>query len=63
MSDNADRPDEIEGISTETTATPGDPELRSANLAPDLSDDDASDADVTDAEPGDDTPGTALNPH
>ena len=34
MSDTTDRPDEIEGISTETTATPGDPELRSANLAP-----------------------------
>lgn len=63
MSDTTDRPDEIEGISTETTATPGDPELRSANLAPDLSEQEDADADVKDAEPGGDTPGTALNPH
>ena len=33
------RPDEIEGISTDVDGTIGDPELRSANLAPDLSDD------------------------
>lgn len=31
------RPDEIEGISTDRDATPGDPELRSVNTAPDLS--------------------------
>lgn len=61
------RPDEIEGISTETGDTPGDPELRTVNAAPDLSEDDASgDADVADevlGVEGDSTPGTALNPH
>ena len=69
------RPDEIAGVSTETGATPGDPTLRSANLAPDVSDEahdpDRAGAkglnadvreDVT-AQPGDETPGTALNPH
>ena len=62
-----DRPDEIEGISTETGPTPGDPELRSVNAAPDLStpaptsDGDVAD-DVADT-PGDETPGTAHNPH
>ena len=69
------RPDEIQGISTETGATPGDPELRTANAAPDVSgealDPDRAGAkqpnvdiktDVS-ATPGDETPGTALNPH
>ena len=69
------RPDEIAGVSTDTGATPGDPTLRSANLAPDVSDEahdpDRAGAkglnadvreDVT-AQPGDETPGTALNPH
>ncbi len=58
------RPDEIEGISTDLGATPGDPELRTVNAAPDLTDD-APDATVTGdvlATPGDETPGTKLNP-
>ena len=69
------RPDQIEGISTDTGATPGNPQLRSVNAAPDVSDEaldpDRSGAkgdhtDVDDdvmAQPGDETPGTALNPH
>ena len=62
-----ERPDTIQGISTDRGATPGDPTLRSANLAPDLSDDRDQNAgevreDVV-ATPGDETPGTALNPH
>ena len=66
------RPDEIEGIPTERGATPGDPELRTANAAPDLSDRASGGAgtkgsnaelkgDVHDV-PGDETPGTALDP-
>ncbi|OZC02203.1 hypothetical protein [Rubricoccus marinus] len=35
------RPDEIEGISTDVDGTIGDPESRSANIAPDLSKGDA----------------------
>ena len=70
-----DRPDKIEGISTDTGATPGDPELRSVNAAPDVSDealdpdrpgakgDNVDIADDVTAQPGDETPGTALNPH
>ncbi|MDX1419244.1 MAG: hypothetical protein R3181_04705 [Rubricoccaceae bacterium] len=38
MSDDP-RPDSLEGLSTETGGTPGDPERRSNTLAPDLSDD------------------------
>ena len=69
------RPDEIEGISTDTGDTPGDPELRSVNTAPDVSDEaldpDRAGAKQTNADlrddvndiPGDETPGTALNPH
>lgn len=57
------RPDEIEGISTEADGTISDPTLRSANLAPDLSDAKEPDVDVADVEPGGNTPGTALNPH
>lgn len=60
------RPDEIEGISTEVGTTPGDPELRTVNAAPDLSakasDDGDVSGDVHDIR-GDATPGTALNPH
>ena len=68
------RPDAIEGISTDTGATPGDPELRSATLAPDVSDErlDPDRAGVTDRSgtvaddlavtPGDTTPGTTLDP-
>ncbi len=67
MASDDPRPDEIEGISTDTGSTPGDPELRTVNAAPDLSDDaDPSDAEVADDvndTPGDETPGTALNPH
>ena len=37
MSDDQ-RPDQIEGISTDADGTVGDPELRSNTLAPDLSD-------------------------
>jgi hypothetical protein len=69
------RPDQIDGISTDVDGTPGDPELRTVNTAPDVSDEaldpdrpgvkdtsgDLSD-DVNDV-PGDETPGTALNPH
>ena len=68
------RPDEIQGISTDTGATPGDPELRSVNLAPDVSDE-ALDPDRAGAKgdnfaltgdvaetPGDATPGTKLDP-
>ena len=66
MSDDA-RPDQIEGISTDTDGTPGDPELRTVNAAPDLSDDPPpGDAEISDDvadTPGDETPGTALNPH
>ena len=67
------RPDEIAGISTETGDTPGDPELRTANAAPDVSDE-ALDPDRAGAKkphadlrddvndvPGDETPGTAFN--
>ncbi len=69
------RPDEIQGISTDTDDTPGDPELRTANAAPDVSgealDPDRAGAKTTHADlsddvndiPGDETPGTALNPH
>ena len=69
------RADEIEGIGTLPTGTDGDPMLRSAALAPDVSDDgrDAGragakglNADVSDdvmATPGDETPGTSLNPN
>lgn len=67
------RPDEIEGISTETGPTSGDPEQRTVSAAPDLSERDGGgagtkspNADVSDdvsATPGDETPGTALNPH
>lgn len=69
------RPDEIEGVSTDTGATPGDPELRTVNAAPDVSDEaldpDRAGAKQTRADlrddvggvPGDETPGTALNPH
>lgn len=66
------RPDEIQGISTELEPTPGDPQLRSVNEAPDLSKQAAGGAgtktsnarladDVHDTR-GDETPGTALNP-
>ena len=67
------RPDEIQGISTEVDGTPGDPELRTVNAAPDLSDNnDPDDAgtkdpkgevsdDVRDTR-GDETPGTNLSP-
>ncbi|PAP77562.1 hypothetical protein [Rubrivirga marina] len=67
MASDDTRPDQIEGISTETGDTPGDPELRTVNAAPDLSDDspdsDAEVADDVNDVPGDETPGTALNPH
>ena len=67
------RPDQIEGISTETGPTPGDPELRTVNTAPDVSDEalDPDRAGVKDRSadvgeiaetPGDETPGTKLNP-
>ncbi len=58
------RPEEIEGISTDVGATPGDPELRTVNAAPDLS----GDRDTAEVEgnvlatPGDETPGTKLSP-
>ena len=66
------RPDEIEGISTELGATPGDPELRTVNTAPDLSDQPTGAAgektgqsevadDVRDTR-GDETPGVNLSP-
>ena len=68
------RPDEIEGISTETGPTPGDPTLRTASAAPDVSDEALPDSragvkkanvevsdDVLDTR-GDETPGTQLNP-
>ena len=67
------RPDTIESISTETGPTPGDPELRSVNLAPDVSDQ-ALDPDRAGAKgvnatftapattPGSTTPGTKLDP-
>ena len=69
------RPDEVAGISTDTGATPGDPELRTVNTAPDVSDEaldpdragvEETHADLRDdvgGTPGDETPGTALNPH
>lgn len=69
------RPDEIAGVSTDVGATPGDPQLRSATAAPDVSDEaldpdragaKGSNADVkrdVTTTPGDETPGTALNPH
>ena len=67
------RPDTIAGISTETGPTPGDPELRSANLAPDVSDEaldpnraGAKSPNVTLTDPvvtpGNTTPGTKLSP-
>ena len=68
------RPDAIQGLSTDTGATPGDPELRSASRAPDVSDEalapDRAGAKSSGAErlgdvaetPGDTTPGTALDP-
>lgn len=57
------RPDEIEGISTEPGATFGDPELRSVNAAPDLSDErEADSSDVRNVTPGDETPGTPFDP-
>ena len=72
-SDRTPDSDPIEGISTDADGTPGDPELRSATAAPDLSDRPDSDrpgtkdphADVRDdvtATPGDETPGTKLTP-
>ena len=61
-----DRPDQIEGISTDRGGTPGDPELRTVNAAPDLSDSaPPSDAEVSDDVhdvPGDATPGTKHGP-
>ncbi len=60
------RPDEIAGISTDVDGTPGDPELRTVNAAPDLSRKPTGTADVSSDVhdvPGDETPGTALNPH
>lgn len=59
------RPDQIEGISTDVGGTPGDPELRTINTAPDLSADTASGGEVSDDVqdiPSDETPGTALSP-
>ena len=67
------RPDQIQGISTDTGATLGDPELRTVNTAPDLTERSSGGAgtkglnadladDVHDI-PGDETPGTALNSH
>ena len=66
------RPDEIEGISTDVGVTSGDPELRTVNDAPDLSDAPADRAgvktptmEVSDdvlATPGDETPGVNLSP-
>lgn len=65
MSDS-DRPDQIEGISTDRDGTPGDPELRTVNAAPDLSDRPEADANAETHEvaetPGDETPGTKLDP-
>ena len=68
------RPDQIEGISTDADGTTGDPELRTVNAAPDVSDE-AHDADRAGVETpsgeladdvhdvrGDETPGTKLNP-
>lgn len=55
------RPDEIAGISTDLGHTPGDPELRSVNAAPDLSADDSTPS--GNVEVSDETPGTPLNPH
>jgi hypothetical protein len=58
------RPDEIAGISTELGDTPGDPELRTANAAPDLSDGNGDGAPSGEIDvSSDETPGTALNPH
>ena len=71
--DGGARPDTIEGISTNTGATPGDPETRTVNHAPDVSDE-ALDPDRAGAKglnadlgevaetPGDTTPGTKLSP-
>ncbi|MGB3545274.1 hypothetical protein [Rubrivirga sp.] len=67
------RPDEIAGVSTDTDGTPGDPELRTVNTAPDVSGEalDADRAGVKDRSgdigeiaetPGDRTPGTKLDP-
>lgn len=59
------RPDEIEGVSTDVAATPGDPEVRTVNTAPDLSADSAVQGDVSDDvrdTRADETPGTALSP-
>lgn len=63
MSTDSDRPDQIEGISTDRGPTPGDPELRTVNAAPDLSDqpEDADASEVAET-PGDTTPGTKLDP-
>ena len=64
MSDTSDRPDQIEGISTDRGPTPGDPELRTVNAAPDLSDGPEADAETHEVAetPGDTTPGTKLDP-
>lgn len=67
------RPEEIAGVSTETDGTPGDPELRTVNTAPDVSDEalNSDRAGVKDRSgdigeiaetPGDTTPGTKLGP-
>ena len=67
------RPNEIEGVSTDVDGTPGDPELRTVNEAPDVSGE-ARDSDRAGAKdrsgdvgeiaetPGDRTPGTKLDP-
>lgn len=62
MSDS-ERPDQIEGISTDRGPTPGDPELRTVNVAPDLSDtpEVAETSEIAET-PGDTTPGTKLDP-
>lgn len=66
MSSNDERPDQIEGISTDTGATPGDPELRTVNAAPDLSESsDDGTAQISDDVhdiPEDETPGTKFDP-
>ena len=67
------RPDEIQGISTDVDGTPGDPELRTVNAAPDLSDNNDPDnagvksqsGEVSDdvrETRGDETPGVNLSP-
>ena len=65
MASDDTRPDQIEGISTDTGDTPGDPELRTVNAAPDLSDSPATSGDVSDDVndiPEDETPGTKHTP-